>query len=172
MKVKVNLAKASGCSSDNKIQIALWVVLGVFIVAVIIMAVFYPSRFSRGMNNKESFDDPTHATCPSSRLLKLGPLGRDLMTLVRCLGLLLNSAQDATPLLRDCIWRSKRVHAIESTEVMGLRADLCRARQNDGVRGHATAEENGRDGWHDGGGQDRRGKCRCPATVGALSRFG
>lgn len=62
MKVKVNLAKASkkmasACSSDNKIQIALWVVLGIFIVAVIIMAVFYPSRFSRGMNNKESFDD-------------------------------------------------------------------------------------------------------------------
>lgn len=61
MKVKVNLAKASkkmasGCSSDNKIQIALWVVLGVFIVAVIIMAVFYPSRFS-SMNNKESFEN-------------------------------------------------------------------------------------------------------------------
>jgi len=61
MKVKVNLAKASkkmasGCSSDNKIQIALWVVLGVFIVAVIIMAVFYPSRFSN-MNSKESFDN-------------------------------------------------------------------------------------------------------------------
>lgn len=61
MKVKVNLAKASkkmasGCSSDNKIQIALWVVLGVFIVAVIIMAVFYPSRFSK-MNDKESFDN-------------------------------------------------------------------------------------------------------------------
>lgn len=61
MKVKVNLAKASkkmasGCSSDNKIQIALWVVLGVFIVAVIIMAVFYPSRFSR-MNDQESFDN-------------------------------------------------------------------------------------------------------------------
>jgi len=59
MKVKVNLAKASkkmasGCSSDNKIQIALWVVLGVFIVAVIIMAVFYPSRLSK-MNNQESF---------------------------------------------------------------------------------------------------------------------
>ena len=61
MKVKVNLAKASkkmasGCSSDNKIQIALWVVLGIFIVAVIIMAVFYPSRFS-SMNNQESFDN-------------------------------------------------------------------------------------------------------------------
>lgn len=61
MKVKVNLAKASkkmasGCSSDNKIQIALWVVLGVFIVAVIIMAVFYPSRF-RSMNRQESFDN-------------------------------------------------------------------------------------------------------------------
>lgn len=62
MKVKVNLAKASkkiasGCSSDNKIQIALWVVLGVFIVAVIIMAVFYPRRFSSGMNNQESFEN-------------------------------------------------------------------------------------------------------------------
>jgi len=61
MKVKVNLAKASkkmasGCSSDNKIQIALWVVLGVFIVAVIIMAVFYPSRFSR-MDSQESFEN-------------------------------------------------------------------------------------------------------------------
>jgi len=61
MKVKVNLAKASkkmasGCSSDNKIQIALWVVLGVFIVAVIIMAVFYPSRFSR-INSKENFEN-------------------------------------------------------------------------------------------------------------------
>jgi protein disulfide-isomerase-like protein len=61
MKVKVNLAKASkkmasACSSDNKIQIALWVVLGVFIVAVIIFAVFYPNRFRR-MNNNENFDD-------------------------------------------------------------------------------------------------------------------
>lgn len=61
MKVKVNLAKASkkiasGCSSDNKIQIALWVVLGVFIVAVIIMAVFYPNRFRR-MDNNESFEN-------------------------------------------------------------------------------------------------------------------
>jgi protein disulfide-isomerase-like protein len=61
MKVKVNLAKASkkmasGCSSDNKIQIALWVVLGVFIVAVIIFAVFYPNRF-RKMDNQESFDN-------------------------------------------------------------------------------------------------------------------
>jgi protein disulfide-isomerase-like protein len=61
MKVKVNLAKASkkmasGCSSDNKIQIALWVVLGVFIVAVIIFAVFYPNRF-RKMDNKESFNN-------------------------------------------------------------------------------------------------------------------
>jgi protein disulfide-isomerase-like protein len=61
MKVKVNLAKASkkmasGCSSDNKIQIALWVVLGVFIVAVIIMAVFYPNRFRR-MDKQENFDD-------------------------------------------------------------------------------------------------------------------
>ena len=56
MKVKVNLAKASRCSSDNKIQIALWVVLGVFIVAVIIMAVFYPNRFSR-MNRQENFDN-------------------------------------------------------------------------------------------------------------------
>ena len=59
MKVKVNLAKASkkmasACSSDNKIQIALWVVLGVFIVAVIIMAVFYPNRFRR-MDSQESF---------------------------------------------------------------------------------------------------------------------
>jgi len=61
MKVKVNLAKASkkiasGCSSDNKIEIALWVVLGVFIVAVIIMAVFYPNRFRR-MDNKENFNN-------------------------------------------------------------------------------------------------------------------
>ena len=61
MKVKVNLAKASnkmasGCSSDNKIQIALWVVLGIFIVAVIIFAVFYPNRF-RKMDNQESFDN-------------------------------------------------------------------------------------------------------------------
>ena len=61
MKVKVNLAKASkkmasACSSDNKIQIALWVVLGVFIVAVIIMAVFYPNRFSK-TNNQENFDN-------------------------------------------------------------------------------------------------------------------
>ncbi len=61
MKVKVNLAKASkkmasGCSSDNKIQIALWVVLGVFIVAVIIFAVFYPNRF-RKMDNQESFEN-------------------------------------------------------------------------------------------------------------------
>ena len=61
MKVKVNLAKASkkivsGCSSDNKIQIALWVVLGVFIVAVIIFAVFYPNRFRR-MDKQESFDN-------------------------------------------------------------------------------------------------------------------
>jgi len=61
MKVKVNLAKvskkmASGCSSDNKIQIALWVVLGVFIVAVIIFAVFYPNRF-RKMDKQENFDD-------------------------------------------------------------------------------------------------------------------
>ena len=61
MKVKVNLAKASkkmasACSSDNKIQIALWVVLGVFIVAVIIFAVFYPNRFRR-MDNNESFDN-------------------------------------------------------------------------------------------------------------------
>jgi protein disulfide-isomerase-like protein len=61
MKVKVNLAKASkkmasGCSSDNKIQIALWVVLGVFIVAVIIMAVFYPNRFNQ-MNRQENFDN-------------------------------------------------------------------------------------------------------------------
>lgn len=61
MKVKVNLAKASkkmasACSSDNKIQIALWVVLGVFIVAVIIFAVFYPNRFRR-MDKQENFDD-------------------------------------------------------------------------------------------------------------------
>lgn len=61
MKVKVNLAKASkkmasACSSDNKIQIALWVVLGVFIVAVIIFAVFYPNRFRR-MDNNESFEN-------------------------------------------------------------------------------------------------------------------
>jgi len=61
MKVKVNLAKASkkmasACSSDNKIQIALWVVLGVFIVAVIIFAVFYPNRFRR-MDNQESFEN-------------------------------------------------------------------------------------------------------------------
>ena len=61
MKVKVNLAKASkkmasGCSSDNKIEIALWVVLGVFILAVIIMAVFYPNRFSR-TDRQESFDN-------------------------------------------------------------------------------------------------------------------
>jgi protein disulfide-isomerase-like protein len=61
MKVKVNLAKASkkiasGCSSDNKIEIALWVVLGVFIVAVIIMAVFYPNRFRR-MDKKENFNN-------------------------------------------------------------------------------------------------------------------
>ena len=60
MKVKVNLAKASkkiaSRCSDNKIQIALWVVLGVFIVAVIIFAVFYPNRFSK-MNNQESFDN-------------------------------------------------------------------------------------------------------------------
>jgi protein disulfide-isomerase-like protein len=61
MKVKVNLAKASKkmasrCSSDNKIQIALWVVLGIFIVAVIIFAVFYPNRF-RKMDNQESFDN-------------------------------------------------------------------------------------------------------------------
>jgi protein disulfide-isomerase-like protein len=61
MKVKVNLAKASkkmasACSSDNKIQIALWVVLGVFIVAVIIFAVFYPNRFRR-MDNNERFEN-------------------------------------------------------------------------------------------------------------------
>lgn len=60
MKVKVNLAKASkkiaSRCSDNKIQIALWVVLGVFIVAVIIFAVFYPNRFSN-MKNQESFDN-------------------------------------------------------------------------------------------------------------------
>lgn len=61
MKVKVNLVKASkkmasACSSDNKIQIALWVVLGVFIVAVIIFAVFYPNRFNK-MNTPESFDN-------------------------------------------------------------------------------------------------------------------
>jgi len=61
MKVKVNLAKASkkiasGCSSDNKIEIALWVVLGVFIVAVIIMAVFYPNRF-RKMDRQENFEN-------------------------------------------------------------------------------------------------------------------
>lgn len=56
MKVKVNLAKASRCSSDNKIQIALWVVLGVFIVAVIIMAVFYPNRFNQ-MSRQENFDN-------------------------------------------------------------------------------------------------------------------
>lgn len=61
MKVKVNLAKASKkmasrCSSDNKIEIALWVVLGVFILAVIIMAVFYPNRFSR-TSRQESFDN-------------------------------------------------------------------------------------------------------------------
>lgn len=61
MKVKVNLTKASkkiasGCSSDNKIEIALWVVLGVFILAVIIMAVFYPARFSR-INNQEKFEN-------------------------------------------------------------------------------------------------------------------
>lgn len=60
MKVKVNLSKASkkiasGCS-NNKIQIALWVVLGVFIVAVIIFAVFYPNRFNK-MNTPESFDN-------------------------------------------------------------------------------------------------------------------
>jgi len=62
MKVKVNLAKASKkmvsrCSSDNKIEIALWVVLGVFILAVIIMAVFYPNRFSRTTNSQENFDN-------------------------------------------------------------------------------------------------------------------
>ena len=62
MKVKVNLAKASkkmasGCSSDNKIEIALWVVLGVFIVAVIIMAVFYPNRFNQMNRRQENFDD-------------------------------------------------------------------------------------------------------------------
>ena len=61
MKVKVNLAKASKkmasrCSSDNKIEIALWVVLGVFILAVIIMAVFYPNRFSR-TDRQENFDN-------------------------------------------------------------------------------------------------------------------
>ena len=55
MKVKVNLSKASRCS-DNKIQIALWVVLGVFIAAVVIFAVFYPNRFNK-MNNQESFDN-------------------------------------------------------------------------------------------------------------------
>ena len=55
MKVKVNLSKASRCS-DNKIQIALWVVLGVFIAAVVIFAVFYPNRFNK-INNQESFDN-------------------------------------------------------------------------------------------------------------------
>jgi protein disulfide-isomerase-like protein len=53
MKVKVNLSKAARCS-DNKIQIALWVILGVFIVAVVIFAVFYPNRFSK---KQESFDN-------------------------------------------------------------------------------------------------------------------
>ena len=53
MKVKVNLSKASRCS-DNNIQIALWVILGVFIVAVVIFAVFYPNRFSK---KRESFDN-------------------------------------------------------------------------------------------------------------------
>jgi protein disulfide-isomerase-like protein len=58
MKVKVNLTKAARCS-DNKIQIALWVVLGVFIVAVIIFAVFYPNRFNKINNpeNSESFNN-------------------------------------------------------------------------------------------------------------------
>ena len=58
MKVKVNLVKASRCS-DNKIQIALWVVLGVFIVVVVIFAVFYPNRFNKMNNSKnsESFDN-------------------------------------------------------------------------------------------------------------------
>lgn len=58
MKVKVNLTKAARCS-DNKVQIALWVVLGVFIVAVIIFAVFYPNRFNKINNpeNSESFNN-------------------------------------------------------------------------------------------------------------------
>ena len=58
MKVKVNLSKSSSCS-NNKIQIALWAILGVFIVAVIIFAVFYPNRFNKINNseNSESFDN-------------------------------------------------------------------------------------------------------------------
>jgi hypothetical protein len=51
MKSKINLLRdskkiMSGCS-DNKIQIALWVILGVFIIIIIIFAFFYPNRFSK-----------------------------------------------------------------------------------------------------------------------------
>jgi protein disulfide-isomerase-like protein len=66
MKVKVNLAKASGKvikkavekgAPNNKLSIALWVILGIFILAVIIFAVFYPNRFKKNNVNPESFDN-------------------------------------------------------------------------------------------------------------------
>jgi len=68
MKSKINLLKTSrysGCS-DNKIQIALWVILVVFIIVIIIFAFFYPNRFSKmsvplieKMTSENSYDSET-----------------------------------------------------------------------------------------------------------------
>lgn len=70
MKSKINLLRdskkiMSGCS-DNKIQIALWVILVVFIIVIIIFAFFYPNRFSKmsdplmeKMTSEYSYDSET-----------------------------------------------------------------------------------------------------------------
>jgi len=60
MKSKINISKTSGCS-DNKIQIALWVILVVFIIVIIVFAFFYPNRFSKieKMTSRYSYDSET-----------------------------------------------------------------------------------------------------------------
>ena len=66
MKVKVNLANTSGKfikkavekgTHNDKLSISLWVILGIFILAVIIFAVFYPNNFKKNNLNTESFDN-------------------------------------------------------------------------------------------------------------------
>lgn len=60
MKSKIILSKVSGCS-DDKIQIALYVILVFFIIIIIIFAVFYPrSRYNINIENMTigGDDDP------------------------------------------------------------------------------------------------------------------
>ena len=65
MKSKINSLRASGCS-DNKIQIALYVILVVFIIVIVVFAFFYPNRFSKmsaplmeKMTSGNSYDSET-----------------------------------------------------------------------------------------------------------------